>query len=134
MLNTYKFQGPGWQHFIEVKLRFWTDFYRMWIEGRKHEEVLVIFYEDMKINLETNLENILTFLKIKVNQIRIDCVLENQNTAFQRKTTKSNEDWLKQFSMSQKLLIVKHVEMLNQILVKNGHRRLPGSDLDFYKI
>ena len=131
MKASFYFQGKGWQNFIEVKLRYWNDFYKMWIEGRKHTDIKILFYEDMKINIVNEVLEILDFIGFEADSDRLDCLEKIQFRTFKRNKSKNKIEKQNCFSASQKFLIAKHVKMLNRTLVQNKHEGLPKSYLDF---
>ena len=123
------FQGKSWQRFIEVKLRYWADFYKMWVEDRRHEDIQIVLYEDVKTDLVKTVLEMLRFIGVNPNHERLDCLQKIQNRKFKRKENEDEKQ--KYFSASQKFLIAKHVKMLNTTLVNNYQKWLPSSYLDF---
>jgi hypothetical protein len=117
------------ERFIEVKLRYWADFYKMWIEDRRHEDIHIVFYEDIKTDLVKSVLEILRFIGVNPNHERLNCLQKIQNRKFKRKKNKDENQ--NHFSASQKFLIAKHVKMLNKTLLNNCQKQLPSSYLDF---
>ena len=122
-------QGIGWNKFVDVKLKFWRYFYKMWVEDRKKKDIKIVFYEDLKTNLSRIAKDINSFIGLPFNSERLDCVMRIKNKLFKRQVL--NPDHSGYFSYSQQLLIAKHVDMLNTTLVKHGHLPLPQSYMDF---
>ena len=103
----------------------------MWIEGRKHKDIKILFYEDVKSNIVHEVLDILEFIGFEADTDRLDCLETIQFRTFKRNKSKNRVEKQNYFSASQKFLIAKHVKMLNNTLVKNKHKVLPKSYLDF---
>ena len=103
----------------------------MWIEDRKQEDIEIVLYEELKNDLVEVALDVLRFIGLEPDSERLGCLAKNENRTFKRSNTET--DFLNYFSVSQKFLIAKHVKMLNDTLVKNGHKQLPRSYLDFSK-
>ena len=52
----------------------------------------IIRYEKLKTNLREELQNIIKFLNITVNEKMLDCVVENSEGSFHRKSSAINFD------------------------------------------
>merc|ERR1712096_400240 len=85
------FKGIPWQELIEVQLRYWAEFYKMWLENRKDEEIKIVFYEEFKSDIKHTAEDVGNFIGLNIDQERLDCLAQHENKTFKRKqnTTKS---------------------------------------------
>ena len=108
---------------------YWADFYKMWVEDRRYEDIHIVLYEDIKTDLVKTVLEMLRFIEVNPNQERLDCWQKIQNRTFKRKKNKHEKQ--KYFSASKKFLIAKHVKMLNKTLVNKYQKQLPTSYLDF---
>ena len=103
----------------------------MWLENRKHEDIKIVFYEDLQLDIVREVLGILKFIGMKPQFDRINCLEKFQNKTFKRNRYINGKDKLTYFSASQKFLISKHVKMLNATLVKNNQNQLLKSYIDF---
>ena len=103
----------------------------MWIKSRKHTNIKILFYEDVKLNIVNEVLDILEFIGFKADSDRLDCLEKIEFLTFKRNKSESSIEKENYFSASQKFLIAKHVKMLNKTLVQNKHKGLPKSYLDF---
>ena len=103
----------------------------MWIKSRKHTNIKILFYEDVKLNIVNEVLDILEFIGFKADSDRLDCLEKIEFLTFKRNQSESSIEKENYFSASQKFLIANHVKMLNKTLVKNKHKGLPKSYLDF---
>ena len=63
----------------------WSCFLRYWIDTFKGPK-LIIFYEDLKDNLQEQLTTINEFLAIEVDELRLFCAMKpDSHNVFQRK-------------------------------------------------
>ena len=46
-----QFKGPGWQSFVEIKIRSWLNHYSDWLENNPRENLMVLHYEHIQQNL-----------------------------------------------------------------------------------
>ena len=77
-------QGIGWNKFVDVKLKFWRYFYKMWVEDRPKKDLKIVFYEDLKTNLSRIAKDINSFIGLPFNPERLDCVMRVKNKLFKR--------------------------------------------------
>ena len=103
----------------------------MWMEGRKHTDIKILFYEDLKVNIVKEVLDILDFIGFKADSDRLDCLEKIEFRTFKRNKSESSIGIENYFSAHQKFLLAKHVKMLNKTLVQNKHKGLPKSYLDF---
>ena len=122
-------QGINWNKFIEVKLKFWRYFYKMWVEDRPNKLMKIVFYEDLRTNLLKTVREIIAFIEIPFIQARLDCVVRDNNQVFKRRML--NTDYSSYFSSSQQIMIAREVDKLNNTLVSHGHNQLPGTFQSF---
>ena len=50
-----QFRGTGWQEFVQIKSDSWFNFYSDWLDGVDPNQTLVLHYENIKINLRSNI-------------------------------------------------------------------------------
>ena len=88
MSNNLCFFFTDWDRFVHASIQLWEDLYLNWLVKRTN--ILSIQYEDLKnahLRRET-LNEISDFLGLEVNNTRLECVLRNPYTKFQRKEKK----------------------------------------------
>ena len=115
---------------MKTKLRSWTDFYKMWLEDHDRIHILVVFYEDLK--LELTLQKMVEFLSFEVDKDRIKCVTQNLNGLVHRKA-KPELNLKTVFSKGQKTMILQHVQSMEENFKNAGQGKLPGSYYDLSK-
>merc|ERR1712243_245734 len=91
-------------------------FYSHWLTNNPPDQVLVVHYLDLKHNLKTTLRRIGKFLKLSIDETRLDCVSSYSAGLFQR--NHSGEDIFDPFSEDQNQKIREKIEKLNTILEK----------------
>jgi len=87
-------------------------------------KILVIHYENIKINLRHILRRILDFLNLEEDPGRLQCVVQNPTGLFKRDHKKTTFDG-SPFNESQRLIVNDAIRKLNSKLKQFGKESLP---------
>ncbi|XP_043210234.1 WSC domain-containing protein 1-like [Amphibalanus amphitrite] len=80
------FEGEGWDKFVDQKAEFWYSLYAAWIDQCPPEQLLVVQYEKLKSQLNTELERVLRFLGVQPDPERMKCIERYPRGNMQRRT------------------------------------------------
>jgi len=125
-----QFKGPGWQSFVEIKIRSWLNHYSDWLENNPRENLMVLHYEHIQQNLRHSLRRIAEFLGFKEDQGRIECAYQHSTGYFKRNHKKENVP--NPFTRKQTDLIKDSIFKLNDILLKYQKETLPLELYEYY--
>jgi len=117
------FSGEGWDSFVKIKTESWLNFYSDWLETSQPENILVIHYENIKINLRHSLRRILDFLSLEEDEGRLRCTVEHNTGLFKRDHQKATID--DPYTEEQKHLVKDNINKLNARLKQRGKETLP---------
>ncbi len=76
-----EFDTKQWVIFVKQFAKFWENFHLKWLNSDKFSqpgEMLIVYYDDVKINTERELRRMLHFLKVKANDDVIKCTVSDQ--------------------------------------------------------
>ena len=128
-----KFLGQGWDHFVEVKIQSWEDFYLDWLEEADPDNIHVIFFELISENLKDVLLDIVEFLDINdPSERRLDCVMKHSEGKFHRERDKSRELNEDPFSTEQRERIKLSISKVNSALISKGKPELPIRKYEYF--
>jgi len=116
LANKKIFNGSGWNSFVNYEHQTWYRFYSEWLTDNPPDQVLVVHYADLLYNLKTTLRTIGTFLKVPIDETRLDCVSSYSDGLFRR--NHSGEEIGDPFSEDQKRKINATIDKLNILLEK----------------
>ena len=84
-----------WKNWNERVLNLtsrYMKFHQYWLKKDANKRILIVLYDDLKKDLGTQLRRMLKFLNIEVNDEIMNCVLQNSEGKYHRKSTKSKSD------------------------------------------
>ena len=93
-----------------------TPLIQYWLD-KANVPALVIKYEDMLLNLKTQLEKMLHFLQVSYSEKQIDCVLNNELSSFHRRKNSSHVDY---YTQELKKLVIDGLKDIEPILNKHN--------------
>ena len=115
----------GWAEFVDIKIRLWEEFYKDWLERCPEKDVFVTHYEILKHDLQSELSQILDFLRLPKDQSRLACVNTYSAGLFKRKPSKNIPANILYYPRELKDKIYRAIVRLDAILSRQGRRKLP---------
>ena len=97
----------------------WTKIAQDWIELG---DTLVVHLEDVVKNTIPEIRRILRFINIEPDERRLKCVEYGNFDIFKRSSLKLEKNPFPQYIVE---IVEKNIELVNQILLRYGHRKLP---------
>ncbi|XP_064094485.1 uncharacterized protein LOC135206919 isoform X2 [Macrobrachium nipponense] len=118
------FHGQDWARFVQSKVEKWGAFANDWVTGARN--LHIVHFENMQVNPKHELLKILQFLHLRVDPLRLKCVLANLNGAF-RRVTPENTFYRKKDPFTPELhaAVEKHIRDVNDALIQRGWPPLP---------
>jgi len=126
-----QFRGAGWQEFIEIKSQAWLNYYTDWLENNPRQNILVLHYENLQLNLKHSLRKIAAFLGFEEDQGRMACAINHSTGNFKR--NHKNDASRNPYSRQQIQLIADSINKLNKVLMKHQKETLPLDQYEFYQ-
>ena len=80
--NNFSFL-TAWKDFVDLKANVWEVTNLGWI-NEFPGPILIIFYNDLKVNVERNLRNILNFVNFPINEKLLECALRKKEGSYKR--------------------------------------------------
>ena len=96
--------------------------------------LLIVHYENVIENTRQELENILNFLKLEIDEERMKCVLKHSRGRFKRKHGKYSNNIFTLFNQSQRESISNIIKNLDRIIQKHGFEGIPRGTLQMPRI
>ena len=83
--------GQDWDRFVHSLTQLWEHFYIQWITHVK--EILVVYFDDLTSEVtDITLKNAIEFLKLQINEHRLNCVLQHKEDDFKVETAFLNKN------------------------------------------
>ena len=105
-----------WRKFVDFNAKEFTKLVHYWLEEAGISSVLVIKYEDMLINLDTQLRRMLDFLQVAYTDKDIDCVANNKLESYHRKKSKPFDH----YNPADRQLVLTNLMSVEPLLNKYG--------------
>ncbi|XP_014245102.1 WSCD family member AAEL009094 [Cimex lectularius] len=130
-----RFRGPDWERFALRLAVVWKELAATWINSTRGGEAIALHFERLKINPETCLHTVLSFLNIAWDSRRLSCVLSHIDGPFRRPRSPQSLifDTRDPFSPRLHLLIDGLIHEVNDMLLKRGWEQMPVHLFKFYK-
>ena len=127
--NATAFSGPVWRRFVEVESFYWFVMADEWAESP--QQTLLVPYERLVANTESELRRMLSFLGVTPTPERLRCTLRHLEGAFINKQhpVVPNEET---FDAATRRLIWCKIRRLDDMLASRGYQRLPVESYAFY--
>ncbi|KAF2368788.1 Sulfotransferase domain [Trinorchestia longiramus] len=127
------FVGEGWDYFVALKIQLWENFYTDWLEQCPSSDVFVTHYEILKLNVRSELAEILHFFHLPVDEHRLECLLSHSDASFKRRESRSKQySGILFYPWHLKCLIYSAIDRLNFVLVQKNKRELPNDQYEWY--
>lgn len=117
-------QGTEWIDFVTGKSRTWTNTAINFLQYNKN--VLVVHYEDLRSNLKPNLEKMLRFLQVPLDNDRILCTISSPDGKYKRPAAKKKLNF-DPYTDEMKEYISLYVKALSMALHITNQTKLPDS-------
>lgn len=127
-----QFIGKGWAEFVTLKIMLWKEFYIDWLTQCQPSGIHITHYEDVKRDVLKEMERILTYLKLKHDAKRLQCVGQHTDGLFKRKPSKNVPLDNNPFTQELKNLVYEAIDELNSALKRSGKLPLPLDLYEFY--
>ncbi|XP_045600125.2 uncharacterized protein [Procambarus clarkii] len=126
------FLGKGWAEFVMLKIGLWKDFYVDWLSLCQPVNIHVTYYEHLKENPVEEMEKIMHYLKLPIDNNRLYCVGSNTDGLFKRKPSKNVPLDFNPFTRELKDIVYKAIAEVDSVLKKTGKDGLPLSKYELY--
>ncbi|KAK7086073.1 WSC domain-containing protein 1, partial [Halocaridina rubra] len=119
------FRGAHWSNFVHTQVKKWGAFATDWITGSRN--LHIVNFEEMQEDPKRELRKILQFLHLRPDGHRLQCVLDNLNGAFRRKTPnniyyRQNDPYTEELHKA----IEETIKKVNTVLHRHGRAPLPS--------
>ena len=85
--------GKDWDLFIHRSIQHWEHFYIQWISNPT--KILVVYFDDLASErTENTLKSAITFLNLKINEDRLNCVLQHNEDTYRKQSDFLNKNIL----------------------------------------
>ncbi|XP_041437807.1 WSC domain-containing protein 1 isoform X2 [Xenopus laevis] len=111
-----------WPEFVNSYASWWASHALDWLQYGK--KLLVVHYEDLKMDLIGKLREMLAFLKVHINEDRLLCVENNKDGNFKR--IGSSQSSLEPFTQEMKNVIDGYIRTVDKALKARNFTGLPG--------
>jgi len=125
------FDRKDWEKFVAIETSAWLSMALNWTMSSHPDKLLVLHYEEVKNDLETQMRKTLQFLGVEIDPGRLSCLLKHRNGFFRRKSNEKPEKL--PFSASLRSEMDQLIENLNKVLSGRGYPQLPLELYKFYK-
>ncbi|XP_070572868.1 sialate:O-sulfotransferase 2-like [Ptychodera flava] len=115
-------KGTEWTDFVMGKSRTWTNTALMWMQHCP--KVLVIHYEDLLSDINSQLHRLLTFLNIEISQERLLCAELNSSGKFKRPSRNKGLSF-DPFTQEMHEYVDIYIKAVAMALKLHGHPPLP---------
>ncbi|OCT91573.1 WSC domain-containing protein 1 isoform X1 [Xenopus laevis] len=110
-----------WPEFVDSYASWWASHALDWLQYGK--KLIVVHYEDLKMDLIGKLRDILAFLKVPINEDRLLCVENNKDGNFKR--IGSSQSSLEPFTQEMKNVIDGFIRTVDKALKARNFTGLP---------
>ena len=108
------FKQKKWQKYIKKFSKEWFQIYNSWLKVMEKKNILVVFYEKLQDETETELRRVMRFLDLDFSEEDMECTLERKEGLFKR--PKKDKNYFDRYSEEQIQLMDKTKEHLFQVL------------------
>lgn len=126
------FLGRGWAEFVTLKTGLWKDFYVDWLTLSEPVNIHVTYYEHLKTDPVGEMEKILHYLKLPIDNKRLQCVASNTDGLFKRKPSKNVPLDFNPFTRELKDIVYNAISEVDSALIKTGKKGLPLDKYELY--
>jgi len=125
------YDRKDWESFVTIETSAWLGMAVNWTRSSEPDKLLVVHYEEVKTDLESQMRKILQFLGVEVDQKRLSCLSKHRNGFFHRKFNEKPEKL--PFSAPLRNQMDHLIENLNTFLIRRGYTPLPLALYNFYR-
>jgi len=118
-INMTRLYTKEFEQYAVDNIGKWTKIAQDWIELG---DTLVVHLEDVVKNTIPEIRRILRFINIEPDERRLKCVEYGNFDIFKRSSLKLEKNPFPQYIVE---IVEKNIELVNQILLRYGHRKLP---------
>eukprot|EP00095_Tigriopus_kingsejongensis_P011216 maker-scaffold669_size115232-snap-gene-0.22 protein:Tk11216 transcript:maker-scaffold669_size115232-snap-gene-0.22-mRNA-1 annotation:"wsc domain-containing protein 1" len=129
--NRGKLLFPDWPQFVAIQMSRWLDMATNWTHYSDPSQVMVLHYENVKSDVAREMRKVLKFLKLPVNEDRIECMRIHKNGFFQR-GSEAHESEAVPFDREVRGRIDSLIGRVSRMLAKGGYEPLPLTRYDYY--
>ncbi|KAM4796984.1 sialate:O-sulfotransferase 1 isoform 2-T2 [Rhinophrynus dorsalis] len=123
--GSYYFDGTlynkEWPEFVNSYASWWASHALDWLQYGKR--LLVVHYEDLKMDLIGKLKEMVAFLNLPINEDRLLCVENNKDGNFKR--VGSSQTVMEPFTQEMKALIDGYIRTVDKALTSRNFTGLP---------
>lgn len=123
------FVGRKWDNFVSRSIASWETLAHVWISRLKQGGI--IYYERLRHETEKELRRLAGILGLTLDEDRLNCVVRHATDNSFKRTAKSNDD---PYTASQRLLIHKAIDSVQEALKKRGLDPLPVERYESYNV
>ncbi|KAK8730833.1 hypothetical protein OTU49_007958, partial [Cherax quadricarinatus] len=118
--------------FVTLKTGLWKDFYVDWLTLSEPVNIHVTYYEHLKTDPVGEMEKILHYLKLPIDNKRLQCVASNTDGLFKRKPSKNVPLDFNPFTRELKDIVYNAISEVDSALIKTGKKGLPLDKYELY--
>lgn len=107
----------AWHQYVAERSGEWTN--QIFLAVKQADELLVVFYEDLKADLGSALRKLAEFLGVRINDYRLNCTLANSQ-GFAKRSRKKIRD-LRVFYTTEEIdLLNKRISQIRKLFQSHG--------------
>ena len=79
-----------WKNYVTKQLKLWQNFYTYYVDEYRFDQLQILRYEKLKLNLGLEMKKVLNFLGLDFDKNVEFCVMEKQKGSFKRPKSSIN--------------------------------------------